>query len=115
LDIQGASNAAGTKLIVWPRLAQDNQMFRFRNGMLECKNGLVLDVEGGMVKGNNIIQWKPHGGANQRWKLFADGTIRLESGALVMDIQGGSTQQGAHVIAWSHHGKSNQKWRLVKC
>ena len=54
-----------------------------------------------------------HGGANQKWKLHKDGTIRLEGHDLCLDIQGGSKDKGAHLVAWPHHGGSNQKWRIV--
>ena len=54
-----------------------------------------------------------HGGANQKWKLHKDGTIRLEGHDLCLDIKGGSKDKGAQLCAWPHNGGSNQKWRVV--
>jgi len=113
LDIEGASTAQGAKLIIWRHHGGENQRFRFRDGMLEAKSGLVLDVEGGVEQGHKVIQWTPHGGPNQRWQLHPDGTIRLESGALVLDIEGASRNEGTNVIGWPHNGGSNQRWRLA--
>eukprot|EP01100_Stratorugosa_tubuloviscum_P006633 TRINITY_DN283_c0_g1_i1.p1 TRINITY_DN283_c0_g1~~TRINITY_DN283_c0_g1_i1.p1 ORF type:complete len:135 (+),score=53.96 TRINITY_DN283_c0_g1_i1:135-539(+) len=114
LDIEGGSNSASAKLIVWSYHGGDNQKFRFTpEGFLQNKkSNLVLDVCGGLNQGANIIQYGPHGGANQKWRASRDGTISLQSGQFVLDINGGSRDQGAHVIAWSRHGNSNQKWRI---
>ncbi len=116
LDIEGASQADCAKLITWNWNGQGNQKFHYcNNGFLRsAHSGKVLDVEGGVGQGNKIIQYTPHGGANQRWRFHPDGTIRLDGFDLCLDIEGCNSAPGAHIIAWPYNGGRNQKWRIER-
>jgi len=80
--------------------------------------GLVLDVDGGHIKGGSkIILWnKKHGNDafNQKWVIDQHGFIHLnENPNFVLDIEGGGGA-GTKVILWErkHHDNANQKWRV---
>eukprot|EP01100_Stratorugosa_tubuloviscum_P015422 TRINITY_DN88_c0_g1_i4.p1 TRINITY_DN88_c0_g1~~TRINITY_DN88_c0_g1_i4.p1 ORF type:complete len:133 (-),score=54.13 TRINITY_DN88_c0_g1_i4:76-474(-) len=114
LDIFGGSKDQEAKLIVWNYTGGENQQFRFNadGSIVSRHSGHALDIFGGAVRGNNVIQYSFHGGENQRWRHHDDGTIRLQNGALVLDIKGGSKEAGAEVIGWELNGQTNQKWNL---
>eukprot|EP01100_Stratorugosa_tubuloviscum_P007241 TRINITY_DN302_c2_g1_i2.p1 TRINITY_DN302_c2_g1~~TRINITY_DN302_c2_g1_i2.p1 ORF type:complete len:159 (+),score=57.65 TRINITY_DN302_c2_g1_i2:57-479(+) len=117
VDLNACSNrnGSGARLIVYSFTGKDNQKFRFTNdGFLMCKaSGLVLDVNGGLIQGADVIQYPAHGGTNQKWSLRRDGSICITSNNyLTLDIQNGSRVQGAKVILWAYHGGLNQRWRL---
>lgn len=56
--------------------------------------------------------------ANQQWRLNAngDGTFRVTSvgSGMVLDVNGGSTDNGALIIPWPWHGGPNQRWRFTE-
>ena len=76
-----------------------------------------VDVSGGSKKrGQRLIQWSCHKGANQRFKLEPRGKgfyrIRAQHSKQCLDIRGGSKKRGADLIQWSCHNGPNQQWRL---
>jgi len=118
LDVRGANFSEGNDLIVWDlQIGKINQLFKFNpNGSISCVGAphLVVDVRGGANQGADIILWSDHNGANQKWNIYPDHTVRLQAVPnLVVDIQGGNANQGTKVIAWGHHGGPNQRWRLI--
>ncbi|HEX2191664.1 MAG TPA: RICIN domain-containing protein [Acidimicrobiales bacterium] len=77
-----------------------------------------VDVYGGSHgAGAPVIQWPPHGGANQQWRFEGLGNdvyriVAVHSGQ-VLDVYGRSTAPGADVIQWPWNGGPNQQWRVV--
>jgi Ricin-type beta-trefoil lectin domain len=90
--------------------------------MIQAKSwmNLCLDIanpEGqGPVNGASVIAFECHGGANQRFQRYNDGTIRAtEFGGLCLDIanpEGQGPVNGASVIAFECHGGANQRFQL---
>eukprot|EP01089_Gocevia_fonbrunei_P010644 TRINITY_DN23593_c0_g1_i1.p1 TRINITY_DN23593_c0_g1~~TRINITY_DN23593_c0_g1_i1.p1 ORF type:complete len:102 (-),score=9.32 TRINITY_DN23593_c0_g1_i1:114-419(-) len=76
-------------------------------------SGLVLDVKGGAAHKHEIIQYKGHGGANQKFSFHPDGTIRVAGTKLCLDIHGSPKCQGCFLQAYEHNGGVHQRWRLV--
>jgi len=71
------------------------------------ERGLCLDVEGGESRdGARVINWSCHGGHNQQWQLFSDGTIRGRDGRC-LDI---AHDPAGRVHMWTCHGGENQRW-----
>jgi Ricin-type beta-trefoil lectin domain-like/Trypsin-like peptidase domain len=123
LDVQGASTAAGARLIQWPFHGGDNQRLRPEplgdgfHRIIVNHSGRVLDVEGGSgASGARLIQWDWHGGDNQRFSLdpVGDGYFRVvaKHSGKVLDVQGGSGSAGTQIIQWDWHGGNNQRWKL---
>ena len=88
-----------------------------RNNVASVKSGKAVDVAGASpADGAPIIQWTPHGGANQQWRFEAvgPGTWRIVSvrSGRVLDVAGGSTADGAEIVQWGWHGGANQQWRF---
>ncbi|KAJ3666688.1 hypothetical protein Zmor_002122 [Zophobas morio] len=75
-------------------------------------NGKVLDIQGSLESGHNLITFPNFGGANQQWYVNSDNTIVSIKGNLALDISGGNQQPGTNVIAWEKHGGDNQKFRI---
>ena len=76
-----------------------------------------VDVAGvSVANGAPVIQWPPHGAANQQWRLesVAPDTYRIVAvhSGQVMDVEGASLADGARVIQWPWHGGTNQRWRF---
>jgi hypothetical protein len=85
--------------------------------VISVHSGKALDVEGAsLADGAPIIQWPWHGGANQQWRVEAngDGTVRLVSvhSGKVVDVTGISHADGAPVIQWPWNGGANQRWQM---
>jgi hypothetical protein len=77
-------------------------------------NNLCLDVRGERTANGTAVQlYACHGGANQRWRIGSDGTIRSAQSGRCLDVSGQRTQAGTRVQIWDCHGGSNQRWRLV--
>ena len=72
----------------------------------------VLDIEGGVKSGHNVITFCKHGGVNQQWFVNSDGTIVSAEGNLAIDICGEHYCAGNNLIAYKRHGKDNQKFHL---
>jgi hypothetical protein len=71
---------------------------------------LALDIAEGR-QGGPIITFSPHGNNNQKWYFDDDFTIRSGTG-MVIDIEGGRSNQGTRVIGYQKHGGHNQKFRI---
>ncbi|WP_367318423.1 ricin-type beta-trefoil lectin domain protein [Streptomyces sp. HUAS ZL42] len=72
--------------------------------------GKCMDVNGaGTADGTAVQIWSCHGGANQLWSLYTDGTLR--SMGKCLDAAGGNTANGTKVQIWSCHGGANQVWQ----
>lgn len=59
-----------------------------------------------------MITWPKNGGANQKWYVEPDGTIRSQMNGMALDISGSSNAECAEIIVWPKHGNLNQQWDL---
>jgi len=113
LDVSGSSRDDRAALILYNRHGDPNQKFKFYNNMIYTHCGKVLDVEGGVKHGGKVIQYTPHGGQNQKWDLYPDGTIRAAGTNLCLDIEGGSRSERAQLVVMPYqYGSTSQRWRI---
>jgi hypothetical protein len=81
-------------------------------------SGKALDVLGSSTAdGADVVQWSPHGGANQQWRFVDSGggwyrLVNRHSGR-ALDVLGFSTAAGADVVQWTDLNGTNQQWRLT--
>ncbi|MFC9332056.1 RICIN domain-containing protein [Kitasatospora sp. NPDC057015] len=80
--------------------------------------GKALDVPGrSTVSGTQIIQWTPHGGTNQQWRLTGntDSTYSIANvnSGYCLDIASSSTAAGAKVVQSPCTGIAAQRWRIA--
>ena len=54
--------------------------------------------------------WDCTGGANQKWTLGSDGTIKGNQSGLCLDVNGQATANSSAITLWTCNGQSNQKW-----
>jgi len=118
LDVEGASTAAGARLIQWPFHGGDSQRLRPEplgdgfHRIIVNHSGMVLDVEDASGSpGTRIIQSDWNDGDNQRWKLEAVPVFARHSGQ-ALDVRDASTEAGADLIQWPYHGDDNQLFRV---
>ena len=64
-----------------------------------------------MAPGATVAIWDCTGGANQHWRVNADGTIVGVESGLCLDVTGARTGNGTPVEIWTCNGGSNQQWR----
>jgi hypothetical protein len=115
LDISGGSTVEAAKVIIASPSGGLSQQFFFRGTEIVCFNSRkVLDCEGGLKHGANIIQYTAHGGPNQQWIYEPQSQeIRSTTRNLVLDVKGANLRPGSDVCAWPPNNGPNQKWRLV--
>lgn len=85
--------------------------------VVSVKSGKALDVAAGSTAdGATVLQWAPHGGRNQQWRLVAVSgdayAITSVNSGKVLDVEGSSTADGARIIQWPWTGNANQQWRV---
>merc|ERR1711936_239022 len=108
LDV--AEGTKGGKLIIYTRHEGDNQLWRFEEGKLVNKLGVVADIKDGSTEeGAELIGWEFHGGDNQKWCVKGN-FIHSELTDMVMDLKEGGMEAGTEVIMFPKHGGSNQMW-----
>ncbi|WP_406092198.1 lectin [Streptomyces sp. NBC_01013] len=79
------------------------------SGALSGPGGKCLDATGNTgADGTPVQLWDCTGGANQRWTVQADGSIRTLGACL--DVASGSTANGAKVQLYTCNGTSAQRW-----
>ncbi|SDM61742.1 glucosylceramidase [Nonomuraea jiangxiensis] len=72
---------------------------------------LCLDVKEFSTKDGARVQlWSCNGNANQRWRMYKDGTIRSALNGKCLDVREFNAKNGAIVQMWSCSGASNQQW-----
>lgn len=88
-----------------------------RNTVTSVNSGKNIDVYQAQTSdGAPIIQWAPHGGANQQWRFeVVSGDVyrivSVQSGK-VLDVANRSTADGAQILQWPWNGGTNQQWRF---
>eukprot|EP00092_Neocalanus_flemingeri_P057308 GFUD01068082.1.p2 GENE.GFUD01068082.1~~GFUD01068082.1.p2 ORF type:complete len:128 (-),score=40.39 GFUD01068082.1:32-415(-) len=108
LDIAGG--VQGGKLIIYQKHRGNNQLWRFEEGRLVNKIGMVADIMAGSTEEEaEVIAWEKHDGDNQKWSM-KENFIHSELTDMVMDLKEGHMEEGAEVIMFPKHGGSNQMW-----
>ena len=108
LDIAGG--VKGGKLIIYTKHGGNNQLWKFQEGRLVNKTGMVADIKDESKKqGAEVIGWARHDRDNQKWSM-KENFIHSKLTDMVMDIKGGKMEVGTEVIMFRKHGGSNQKW-----
>jgi len=82
------------------------------NALVNVHSGSCLDVKyADPNPGAEVILWPCHGGQNQLWAYFPDGSIRNQlNEGLCLDIAYADQSNGARLIMWPCNGQSNQGW-----
>lgn len=84
VDVPGASNTQGTGLQLYSANGGNSQKFWLCDegdgwSIRNIASGLYLDSNGENIRtGAQVIQWKPNGGANQRWHIEERGTTVVD-------------------------------------
>lgn len=109
LDVNGASSANGSQMIVWDCHANANQQFTLSGQALQVM-GKCLDVPANSAAGTRVRIWDCNGGANQQWNMNTNGTVSNVQSGLCLDVSGSGTANGTAVNVWSCHTGANQRW-----
>ncbi|MFF3445404.1 RICIN domain-containing protein [Streptosporangium sp. NPDC002721] len=118
-DIDGASTAAGARLIQWTAGSRPNQQFEFvdsGDGHVRVRarhSGLFLQSTG-TATGADVVQRADTGATGQQWRVVDHGgdvisLVNRESG-LAMDVWEQSTADGARISQWTYNGSPNQRF-----
>merc|ERR1712130_218662 len=98
----------GASLILHPKHGGDNQLWKFENGLLVSKTGLVADIEGGSTEqGAKVIAWDKHGGINQQFSCYPTGVIMSNATGHALEVSSGT------LVMMPQNGGENQKFRFV--
>ncbi|MEV4276497.1 ricin-type beta-trefoil lectin domain protein [Actinoplanes xinjiangensis] len=108
LDVNGASSASGSPMIVWDCHSNANQQFS-QNGQELRVLGKCLDVPGNTA-GTRVQISDCTASAGQRWNLNGNGTISNAQNGLCLDVSGAGTANGTAVVVWNCHTAANQRW-----
>lgn len=105
----------GCRNYVWPQTPPRPNEKTSRGLLIKSMNGdKCLEVGGWNKKnGANVNMWKCHGGKNQRWVIYRNGTIRSEMNWKCLDIavrNVKSIKNGSNVGLHDCHGNANQRW-----
>jgi hypothetical protein len=71
-------------------------------------NEKVIDVD--PADPLRVHSWRSHGGSNQKWRFYDDGTIRSVATGKCLDVKGFSRSDLGEVVTWDCHGNTNQQW-----
>ncbi|MQM27360.1 glycoside hydrolase family 2 TIM barrel-domain containing protein [Glycomyces albidus] len=121
-DIEGASTAAGARLVQWPVNSGANQQFDFvdaGSGYWRIRarhSGLVLQVSG-TGTGADITQQPTSSATTQQWQVVDNGatvTFVNRASGLAMDVWSESTADGARISQWNRTGGANQLFNLQR-
>ncbi|MEU3382846.1 RICIN domain-containing protein, partial [Streptomyces caelestis] len=118
-EINGASTAAGARLVQRTTNSRPNQQFEFveaGNGHVRVKalhSGLFLQPTG-TATGADVVQQADTGATGQQWRVVDHGSgvislVNRESG-LAMDVWEYSTVDGARISQWTYTGNPNQRF-----
>lgn len=110
LDVDGASQADGTKLVLWDCNGGTNQQWTpTTNNQVTVYGNKCMDAPG-TTTGTRAQISTCGSGTNQQWRINADGTIVGVESGLCLDATGAGTSNGTAVILWTCNGGSNQQW-----
>ena len=109
LDVNGASSASGSQMIIWDCHTNANQQFT-RNGQTLQVMGKCLEIPANSGAGTRARIGDCAGGANQQWNVNSNGTISNVQTGMCLDVNGAGTANGTAVVVWSCHTGANQRW-----
>jgi alpha-L-fucosidase 2 len=122
-DINGASTAAGARLVQWQATSGLNQQFEFLSSdggyhrIRARHSGLVLQAASSST-GADITQQPDTNAANQQWRVEdqGGGVVRLvnRQSGLAMDVWQASTADGARISQWTPSTGANQRFQLQR-
>ncbi|MFG1694703.1 glycoside hydrolase family 27 protein [Nonomuraea sp. NPDC049309] len=115
LDVEEASQANGTPVIIWDCHQQANQQWsETADGELRVYGGKCLDVEeAGTADGTPVIIWDCNGQDNQKWRFNSDGSITAVGAGKCLDVAGNATANGSRLQIWTCTGAANQRWSRI--
>ena len=116
LDIYGALQADGTRVIQYSCHGAPNQRFTRdpNTKMIRVEHSKKCLTVKSADSWTNIIQMPCVGTWNQRWDLNDDGTVTLEGTNMTMDVKYASGSDLADLILWPKNGGNNQKFNKVQ-
>jgi alpha-galactosidase len=112
VDVDNASTASGSTVLVWDCHTAANQLWTtWAGGEIRVFGDKCLDAyERGTTNGTRVITWPCNGQDNQKWTLASDGSIRNTLSGLCLDVEGAAGANGSRLVLWTCNGQSNQKW-----
>ncbi|MER5261997.1 family 43 glycosylhydrolase [Actinosynnema sp. NPDC002837] len=112
VDVDNASTARGTTVLLWDCGAGANQQWTTNpSGEFRVFGDRCLDAyEQGTTNGTRVVIWSCNGQDNQKWASGSDGSIRNVRAGLCLDADGAATANGTRLILWTCNGQDNQKW-----
>jgi alpha-galactosidase len=115
LDVNGASQVNGTRVVIWDCHGQSNQQWTSTGvGELRVFGNKCLDVNNnGTADGTSVIIWDCNGQNNQKWRFNTDGSITALGANKCLDVSGASTANGANLQIWTCNGAANQRWNRI--
>lgn len=126
LDVEGASDEAGTNVQLYGYNGTDAQLWEVAHdddGYVTFTNvgsGKVLDVESGSTEsGTNVQQWDSNGTYSQKWIVVPDDDgsgYSIRSAVLsdlVLDLESGGTSDGTNVQVADPGDAASQSFQLV--
>lgn len=113
MDVQSASSANGTSIILWPCHGGANQKWRFHSDhTIRTLGNKCLDVRGGSNSRGTALQiYDCHGGANQKWDLLPLGILKNDMGKCAT-VRGAQAADGTAIEIWDCDNHLNQRWNL---
>jgi alpha-galactosidase len=113
LDVNQASSANGTQMLIWDCHNGANQQFTQSGAALQVL-GKCLDIPTNATAGTRVQIWDCSGASNQQWTVNANATISsVQFPTLCLDVNGAATANGTAVIVWTCHGAANQRWTRI--
>ena len=109
LDVNAASTANGSQMIVWDCHTNANQQFTTSGQALQVM-GKCLEVPSGAAAGTRARIWDCNGATNQQWTINTNGTVSNVQTGLCLDVSNSSTANGTAVNVWTCHTGTNQRW-----
>ncbi|WP_285743066.1 alpha-L-fucosidase [Lentzea sp. NBRC 105346] len=112
LDVNGGSNADGTRVQIWDCNDTAAQNWTVApDGTLQAF-GKCLDIYGGGSANGSVVQlYTCNGLAHQKWSASGGALVNPQSGRC-LDVPGFNTTNGTQLIIWDCNGGANQRWTL---
>jgi hypothetical protein len=116
LDIYGAQQSDGTRVIQYSCHGGANQRFNYDSSskMISVQHsGKCLTVKSADAW-TNVVQRPCVGTWNQQWDLNDDGSITLTGTNMTMDVKYASGSDLADLILWPQNKGNNQKFNKIQ-
>ncbi|MES2163927.1 MAG: family 43 glycosylhydrolase [Pseudomonadota bacterium] len=124
LGIDGASQAAGSKVVQWADNGTADHLWHFMpmgNGQYNIENMLTHQVLGvanaGTADGAQIVQWADNGTSDHLWTVTqaASGNFLIQNvnSGKYLEVYQASNLNTATIDQWASTGCTCQEWQLV--